>query len=116
LGIAAAGFASSDGVGEQPRRQVWGGGGIRERQRSCLSWKRRQDWGIAAAVGLGNIRGIGKRRGCGSWKWRQMQDGDAARGGSLAGAGHPMGTRYPCGWRVWGIVKPAMGGGAGGGC
>jgi hypothetical protein len=45
-----------------------------------------------------------------------MQDGDAARGGSLAGAGHPMGTRYPCGWRVWGIVKPAMGGGAGGGC
>jgi hypothetical protein len=28
----------------------------------------------------------------------------------LAGVGHPMGTRYPCVWRVWGDLRPDMGG------
>jgi hypothetical protein len=34
----------------------------------------------------------------------------------LAGMGHPSGTRYPCWWRVWGIIRPATDDGAGDGC
>jgi hypothetical protein len=31
----------------------------------------------------------------------------------VAGVGHPVGTRYPRGWRVWEKLRPDTGGGCG---
>jgi hypothetical protein len=50
------------------------------------------------------------------WRWiSKLGCIQRRRGGDLAvaGVGHPMGTRYLHGWRVWGNLRPAMDGGCG---